>query len=109
MEACAQASTGGVPDDDLWETFHLERQAKSPVSFGGWLVDIEMTREDTKLYAFSPLTQSWVHVGDVPVCLFFASAVVRSSGELMVIGRPRVSEKLVVMKTSVNSKIQRDS
>ena len=47
----------------------------------------------SSIYAYSPDTQSWIHVGDLPTPLHSTCAIVVPSGELMVLGggteRPR--------------------
>ena len=64
-----------------------------PVVFGNRLVVIGGGSTGTtiipSLYAYSSLTQFWVHLGDVPTCIsskfYFTCAVLLSSSELMIV------------------------
>ena len=63
----------------------------TPSVFGNRLTAIGGRPMDQKLpissiHAFSPHTQSWVHVGDLPVAGFQVCTVVLPSGELIVMG-----------------------
>ena len=60
------------------------------LSIGGEesLIDPSLTRD---IHAFSSISQSWVHVADLPVPLSGSSAIVLSTGELVVVGGRRFS------------------
>ncbi len=78
-------------DQSPWETLpDVPTGCSAAAFFGGRLLSIGGDRRNptTAISAFSSSTQSWVHVADVPVPepLTLLSAVVLSTGELMVIG-----------------------
>ena len=58
----------------------------------------------SSIHAYSPHTQSWVHVGDMPIGLHSTCTAVLPTGELMVIGGTSSTsiEQSCVYKTSLN-------
>ena len=52
------------------------------LSIGGY----DYPNPTTSIYAYSPDTQSWIHVGDLPTPLYSMCAIVVPSGELIVLG-----------------------
>ena len=66
------------------------------LSIGGekFLSSLVATRDSSlvatrDIHAFSSISQSWEHVADLPVPLSMSSAIVLSTGELVVVGRSR--------------------
>ena len=74
----------------------------STAVFGNRLIAVSSS--SSSIHAYSPHTQSWVHVGDMPVGLCSTCTAVLPTGELMVIGgRSGTSMKeSYVYKTSLN-------
>ena len=58
----------------------------SPAVFGSRLIAVGGYPPTSSIHAYSPHTQSWIHVGDVPVELCATCTVVLPTGRLMVIG-----------------------
>ena len=95
---------------DVWSIIKYNDAASKPnryveghnvVSFGQQLITLGGTFTAINIHALSPLTQSWVYVGDVPEKLFSFSAIVLPTRELLVIER---SEGCRVFKASLTSK-----
>lgn len=92
LAACTKAKTGELNlATPLWKTLDKPKPVYNPVSFGGQLVTSKRTfvlgAGTNELHAYCPLTQSWVHVGDVLNNLRLVVTLVLPNGELMVIGR----------------------
>ncbi len=78
-----------------WETLRdAPNNCSATAFFGGRLLSIgggDHRKPSTTIYAFSPSTQSWVYVADLPVLgLPLPTAVVLSSEQLIVISDARV-------------------
>lgn len=108
LTACKQARVGKLDmTTQLWKTLEKPKPAYNPVSFGGQLVISRRTfvlgSGTNELYALSPLSQTWVHVGDIPENLRLVITLVLPSGELVVIGRCYVpiSRGYIVYKGAV--------
>ena len=108
--ACEQAKAGKLDTTTpapLWRTLDKPKPAYTPVSFGGQLVISRRTfvlgSGTNELYAYSPLSQTWVHVGDIPENLRLVVTLVLPSGELVIIGRCYVpiSRGYIVYKGAV--------
>ena len=72
--------------------------------FGNRLIAVGGFLPSSSIHAYSPHTQSWVHVGDMPIELDSTCTVVLPTGELMVIGGvgSTYMEESCVYKTSLN-------
>ena len=71
---------------DVWSKIDNNVINFSIASFGQQLITIGRSRlVPTSIHALSPLTQSWVHVGDMPEELFYSSIIVLPTKELVVI------------------------
>ena len=73
-----------------WETLpDVPFPHSATAVFGGRILSIggyDYPNDTSSIYAYSPDTQSWIHVGDLPTPLDSTCAIVEPSGELMVIG-----------------------
>ena len=76
--------------ETLWKTFNAPLKWSSCVTFhhhlmsvGGYAIS---SSTSSKIHAYSPLTQPWLHVGDLPIELDCTACTVISTGELVVIG-----------------------
>ena len=73
-----------------WETLpDVPFRYSAAAVFCGRILSIggcEYPNRKSSIHAYSPDTQSWIHVGDLPTPLQRTSAVVLPTGELMVIG-----------------------
>ena len=80
----------------------------STAVLGNRLIAVEGEGEylplSSSIHAYSPHTQSWVHVGDMPIRLHSTYTAVLPTGELMVIGGTSSTsiEQSYVYKTSLN-------
>ena len=76
-------------NDTLWKTSQVPCKHSSCVTFHHHLVSVGGTPSSSSsssdIHAYSPLTRSWLYVGDLPIELDSASTVI-STGELVVIG-----------------------
>ena len=76
----------------LWKYFSSVHTISCSSSFMGHLVSTggmsvsPIADRSCKIRAFSPLSHSWVHVGDVPRPLVRAGTIVLPTGELVVVG-----------------------
>ena len=68
----------------LWSQSKVPLKNSSPASFGQHLISTGGRSSD--MFALSPLSQSWVHVGKLPATLSSAASIVLPTGELVVIG-----------------------
>ena len=81
-------------NDTLWKTLQVPLYNSSCVTFHHHLVSVGGTTSSSSsssssssdIHAYSPLTQSWLHVGDLPIKLNSTASTVISTGELVVIG-----------------------
>ena len=74
-----------------WSQFQVPLKKSSPASFGQHLISIGGTITSVHsscpdIVALSPLSQSWVHVGKLPIALDSTASIVLPTGELVVIG-----------------------
>ena len=71
--------------------------------FGNRLIAVGGLPFSSSIHAYSPHTQSWIHVGDMPVKLHSTCTAVLPTGELMVIGgwSNTVVKRSCVYKTSL--------
>ena len=75
-----------------------------PIVFGNRLVAVGRstgTTTPSSLYAYSPLTQSWVHMADAPLIPIFSispCAVLLPSNELMIVSGPTVYQSRLTCK-----------
>ena len=87
---------------DVWSKIDDNFSYVGIVSFGQQLVAIG--RGGPTIHAFSPLTQSWVHVGDMPEVLAYSSTIVLPTRELVVIEEELgENESSSVFKASLTS------
>ena len=95
-------------NDTLWKTFRVPLYYSSCVTFHRHLVSVggSSTSPLSKIYAYSPLTRSWLHVGDLPFELESTTSTVISTGELVVIGgrTTNTSNSRKVYKASLKGK-----
>ena len=81
-----------------WETLPDVPFPYSAIAvFGGRILSIggeNYLNPTSSIYAYSPDTQSWIHVGDQPTPLRNTCAIVLPSGELIVIGGGSQSEQV---------------
>ena len=82
-----------------------------PAVFGNRLVAVggRLTLTTTSLYAYSPLTQSWVHMEDAPIPVTsILCAVLLPSNELMIVSGQRACQSRLTCKfITVYNRIQR--
>ena len=68
----------------------VPHERSSPAMFGNRLIavggGVRLYSLSSSIHAYSPHTQSWLHVGDMPVKLHSTCTAVLTTGELMVIG-----------------------
>ena len=73
-----------------WETLpDVPFPNSAAAVFGGRILSIgggNYSNPTSSIYAYSPDTQSWIHVGDLPTPLRNTCAIVVPSGELIVLG-----------------------
>lgn len=90
--ASAMQSHGkDVSKEKLWKELHIPQDEACPILFGDELLVVggfppASLREfvsGTKVHAYCSLTQSWVHVGDLPMQVWSSGCVVLPSGELL--------------------------
>ena len=84
LKSCEQSGVNTTPFP-LWSQFPVPSEFSSLVSFGQNLISIAYN-SSPDVVALSPLNQSWVHVGKLPVALDSAASIVLPTGELLVIG-----------------------
>ena len=84
LVASCQPSKKSVPGNRLPDVPNIQSSA---AIFGNRLISVGggYSRESS-IHAYSPNTQSWVHVGDIPIGLTYTCTAVLPTGELMVIG-----------------------
>ena len=84
----ASCQLGEKPLPFVWERLaDVPHQFSSPTVFGNRLIAVGGGDPRTSsIHAYSPLTQSWIHVGDMPVKLGCTCAISLPTGRLMVIG-----------------------
>ena len=76
-------------NDTLWKkTSQVPLYYSSCVTFHHHLVSVGGTSSSSSsnIHAYSPLSRSWLHVGDLPIELNSTASTVISTGELVVIG-----------------------
>ena len=105
LAACA-SSNDGEQREDLWKKFKVPMNGLSPVSFMQKLLAIGGDHKRcffyaTNIHAFSPLSQEWVLVGDLPLPFYHSRCVVLSTGELVVVGQ--TSDLIEIYKASLKS------
>ena len=69
------------------------------LSIGGW----DYPNFTSSIHAYSPDTQSWIHVGDLPTPLHRTCAIVVPSGELIVLGGKKRSMSKQVFRAFIKS------
>jgi len=71
----------------VWKTLsNTPHKWSSTTVFGGALVAVGGYHYQSSLHLYSPLTQSWLPAGDVPVGVYDTCTVTLPTGEMMVIG-----------------------
>ena len=104
LVASCQSSEKPLPS--VWKRFpDVPHEYSSTAVFGNRLIAVGGgSPPSSSIHAYSPHTQSWVHVGDMPVELCSTCTAVLPTGELMVIGGVSTSSfrKSCVYKTSLN-------
>ena len=93
-------------NDTLWETSQVPLYYSSCVTFHHHLVSVggdspSKMYSSSDIHAYSPLTQSWLYVGDLPIELNYTTSTVISTGELVVIGEETTSFSCKVFKASL--------
>ena len=86
LVASSQPSKKPLPS--LWKRLtNVRNEWSSSAVFGNRLIAIgKGGGTSSSIHAYSPHTQSWLHVGDMPVGLGSTCTAVLTTGELMVIG-----------------------
>ena len=104
LVASCQPSEKPLPS--VWKRLPaVPHELSSTAVFGNRLIAVGggYLSASSSIHAYSPHTQSWPHVGDMPVGLYSTCTAVLPTGELMVIGGCRTSmKKPCVYKTSLN-------
>ena len=81
-------------NDTLWKTFAVPLYFSSCVTFHHHLVSVggsssspsSLSSSSSNIHVYSPLTRSWLQLGDLPIELNSTASTVISTGELVVIG-----------------------
>ena len=90
LVASCQSSEKILPS--LWKRLpDVPHKYSSAAVFGNRLIAAGGFPRTSSIYAYSPHTQSWVHVWDLPVGLQSTCTAVLPTGELMVIGGGNVT------------------
>ena len=105
LVASCQPSEKPLPS--VWKRLpDVPHKRSSTAVFGNRLIAVRggYLSPSSSIHAYSPHTQSWVHVGDMPVGLYSTCTAVLPTGELMVIeGQDYIYvEQSCVYKTSLN-------
>ena len=86
--ASCQSSEKPLPS--VWKRLsNVPNEHSSTVVFGNRLIAVrggEYQSPSSSIHAYSPYTQSWVHVGNMSITLSSTCSTVLPTGELMVIG-----------------------
>ena len=92
-------------DCQVWSKIDCNTGYQSIASFGQHWITIERSEvvNTSTIHALSPLTQSWVPIGDMPEELFNFSIIVLPTRELVVIGERNEIGGCCVFKTSLTS------
>ena len=91
LKSCEQSSINKAPFP-VWSQFEFPLEHSSLASFGQQLISIGGITNDRYrsispyIFAFSSPSQSWVHVGKLPIALDRAASIILPKGELVVIG-----------------------
>ena len=88
--AACESARSGARQSELWKALSIKRQKFLPISFGQQLVAVRVlvtALGHAEIHAFSPFTQSWVHVGNCPKNLRPMRMFVNTTGELVILGR----------------------
>ena len=106
-ECCQQPNMES--ESSLWKCFKVNSCRSCSASFGKHLISIgggDNRTYASGIIAFSPLTEAWVHVGEVPVALRDAACIVMPSAQsIMVIGgRTTTGQNARVYKASLTGK-----
>ena len=89
LKLCEKSSVNTMPFP-LWNKSYLDFPILA--SFGQHLVSIKGNNYSRHaIVALSPLSQSWVHVGKLPIALDSVASIVLPTGELIVIGSTQKS------------------
>ena len=71
----------------VWKTLpNTPHEHSSTTIFGGALVAVGGYPNQSSLHLYSPLTQSWLPAGEMPVGVHYTCTVTLPTGEMMVIG-----------------------
>ena len=88
LVASCQSSEKPLPS--VWKSLpDIPREESSTAVVGNRLIAVggrQHRSPSSSIHAYSPYTQSWVHVGDMPIELDSTCTAVLPTGELMVIG-----------------------
>ena len=84
----ASSQPSEKPLTSVWKRLtDVPHEHSSPAVFGNGLIAVGGgDPSSSSIHAYSPHTQSWLHVGDMPVELGKTCTVILTTGELMVIG-----------------------
>ena len=90
LNSLVVSSEKTVHVSSMWKRLtDVPHERSSPAVFGNRLIAVgggEISIPNSSIHAYSPHTQSWLHVGDMPVELIYTCTAVLTTGELMVIG-----------------------
>ena len=88
LDSCVASSEKPLPS--VWKKLPDVPHSSSTSVFGNRLITVggegRYPSSRSSIHAYSPHTQSWVHVGDMPVGLDSTCTAVLPTGDLMVIG-----------------------
>ena len=89
LKSCEQSGINKAPFP-VWSQFEFPLEYSSLASFGQQLISIAGITNDSyrspDIFSLSPPSQSWVHVGKLPIALDSAASIVLPTGGLVVIG-----------------------
>ena len=87
ISSCQCEQTVGMEATSLWNQFDAYDSFLVPISFGQQLITMHETQRSATIDAFSPPTQSWICVEDLPVEMSCGAAILLPNGVLFVIGK----------------------
>ncbi len=113
--AVSRSHDSTSPNDSaaVWRELKSPVKEPSPHMFMNQLIVAGGTQLKSKpcswqnhlLCAYSPTTQEWVQVGDMPYSMSYPATVALSTGELLVIGEEDGGRQWKTLKASVKSKV----
>ena len=101
LVASCQPSEKPLPS--VWKRLcNVPCERSSTAVFGNRLIAVGgRYSSSSSIHAYSPNSQSWINVGDIPVELYSTCTAVLPIGDLMVIGWSDTSKESLVLKASL--------